>query len=284
MTHSIGSSDVASILGLGPWARPWQTWARLVGLVPRYDHADTPAQARGRMLEGAIGARYAAELQIAHIPGPRLDAGPVTRDEWMHARPDFWAGPWGAPASECWLLECKTLRRFDGSWGPAGTAEVVPHYLVQTVWQMAVCDVDRCDLAAFAMHTDEWRVYRIDRSAEVEALIVEDVRLWYERHVLGATPPTVDDTPECGRLLARMSAAPARKVTADAADTEREIIAELAELQPELDALDKRRRLLRNTLSARMGEREIYRLRSPDGTAIYTDGARRSLRVTWRAA
>ena len=37
MTHTIGSSDVAAILGLSPWSSPMQAWARLTGLVERYD-------------------------------------------------------------------------------------------------------------------------------------------------------------------------------------------------------------------------------------------------------
>ena len=200
---TVGSSDVAAILGLSPWAGPWDAWSRLTGLEPRYTDTDTAAQARGRMFEPAILARYSVEHRVAIVPGPPIGHAPVIGPEpWMHARPDAWAGLPAEPPDR--VVEAKTARKLDAAeWGPPGTDEVPPWYAVQCVWLLAVTGLDRCDLAAFSAMDDDWRVYTLRRDEVVERAVVGRVRAWRERHVLGGEPPDADGSAACRRAMER---------------------------------------------------------------------------------
>ena len=196
---TVGSSDVAAILGISPWSSPWSAWGRLVGLTERYTSADTPAQARGRMMEAAIGARFAELYGVELQGGPPIgEPGVIGPEPWMHCRPDFWILPRGREA----LVEVKTAKKFTEEWGPPGSDVFPVHYTVQCAWQMAVCDARITYLAAFAMFTDEFRVYPLRRDLDVERGIVDYVRDWYQRHVVTGDPPPVDGSSACSSLLA----------------------------------------------------------------------------------
>jgi putative phage-type endonuclease len=250
---TVGSSDVAGILGLSPWSGPWDAWARLTGLVPRYSDEDTKPQARGRMFEPAILARYALEERVAVVPGPPIGQPPIVGPEpWMHARPDAWAGQPSTPPDR--VVEAKTARRLDpAEWGPPGTDEVPPWYAVQCVWQLAVVRLDRCDLAAYSPMDDEWRVYRLRRAPAVERAVVGRVRAWVERHVVKGHPPDLDGSAACRRMLERRwRAATGRDHVAtaeDVAEVERAI-----RLRADRDAIDAELDLAVARLQARMGE------------------------------
>jgi len=196
-TPTIGSSSIAAILGLSKWAGPWDVWARLHGLSENFDN---PAMARGRILEPAIAEFYAEEHGCTLREGPTIEEAPIIGPEpWMHARPDRFV----LNKAERWLLEIKSTRMFDSSWGCRDTDQVPAYYAAQVVWQMAVCDEMRTDLAAFATITDEYRVFKIMRDEAVEKGIVDYARNWFERHITDGAPPEVDGSPACASSLLR---------------------------------------------------------------------------------
>lgn len=285
-TPTIGSSDVASILGYAHHdASPWRTWARLVGLVERYESTDDPEAAAGRMMEPAIGGRYAIERGLVIgadiMPGPPITAAPfVGREAWMSARPDFTRGAWGAQSNGLarrWIagavVEAKSPRVLDPGegWGEAGTDRVPMYYLVQIVWQMAVLDVDAADLAAFGRVTSDWRVYHFDRRERVERAVVDRVRDWYERHVVEGAPPPIDGSDACGRLLGRVHGQPTREwVTATAADVA--LARDLARTRAQLAELTERAKSLQHQLQDRIGA--AHGIRTDEGP-IATWGPRK---------
>jgi len=222
VSTTIGSSDVARILGLSPWGTPWETWSRLHGLTSYSSH-DTPAQARGRMLEPALLIRYAQEVGVPVMPGPPLgEPGWAGPEPWMHARPDGWVPGGEQMTRPAWLVEAKTARYLDEGhgWGPEGTDQVPQHYLVQCVWQMACCDVDRCDLVAFGMASDDFRIYRIARDVAVERAVVNRCRAWYQRHVEQGEPPGFDGSAAASQALAAQHSRPRQGATVEATDEE----------------------------------------------------------------
>lgn len=295
---TIGSSDVAAILGRSPWASPWSVWARLHGLS---GHEDTPATRRGRRLEIALGHWYAEEEGMVLSPfpwlqampgqyegdeedarrpgtlhrGPSIDQPPIIGPEpWMACRPDYIALDR--------MVEGKTARWLlarDG-WGDEGTDRVPVHYACQVVWQMACTGIDRCDLAALGTASDDWRVYCLRRRPELERAIVDRCREWYRRHIEGDELPTIDGSEDCLRVLEHhyppiVPGGPDREwVDADEgalklAETRAKIAAKLEQGQRKLDAIDAR---LRQAIGEGRG------LRTETGPiATWTDrkGARR---------
>ncbi len=138
---TMGSSEAATALGLSPWGDPWDLVSRLRGWTT-YSDRDTPAMARGRMMEPALLTRYAMDTGSAVRPGPSIDEAPIAGPEpWMHARPDGWRyrrepaddSQWDASYEPQLCLEVKTSRKLDPEhgWGPPGTDQVPAHYLIQ---------------------------------------------------------------------------------------------------------------------------------------------------------
>lgn len=246
---TVGSSDVAAIMGLSPWSSPWSAWGRLTGLTERYNQSDTPAQARGRMMESAIGARFAEEYAVELEPGPPIgEPGLIGPEPWMHARHDF------AVVYTDALLECKTTKVFDDDWGPPGTDLLPPYYHVQCVWQMAVLDYSLTYLAAFGMFRDEWRVYIIHRDMDVERGVVDYVRAWYQRHVVGGDPPPVDGSSACSSLLAGRIAAKDEAPMREATDDERYLVDQYRMVSTRLDLEASTKALLRQQLAERIDD------------------------------
>ena len=204
MSRSIGSSDVATILGYSPWGDPYDTWSRVRGDVD-YEHRDTASQRRGRILESALLSWYGQEVVAAVVAGPDIRSAPVSGPEsWMHCRPDGYAYPSTLAGVDEWVVEVKTARtlRPQDGWGPAGTDRVPLHYLLQCVWHMACTEMQRCDLVAYSPLTDDLRIYTIPRRLDVEAKVVGHCRRWYQRHIVYGEPPKIVDPDAAKRALA----------------------------------------------------------------------------------
>lgn len=264
--RTVGSSDVAPILGLSPYSSPWQVWGRLVGLT-EYDSRGSDATRRGVMLEPYVLERYAAERGVELAPGPPIGQPGIAhpRLPWAHARPDAFATQHGRR----WVVEAKTARRLDevDGWGPHGSAAVPDHYRCQAIWLMACTELERVELAAFGLADDAWRVYAIDRDLEVEHAVLEAVAAWHERHVVGAVmPDEVDTSDECRRVLNLLwpeSAGPT-----EATQEALELLDELRRTEAHLAHHDTQRSLMRARLRVLLGAHD--ELVDADGRRLAT--------------
>lgn len=259
---TIGSSDIASILGLSAWSSPMQTWARLTGLVARYDSNQTKVTTRGNRMEAAL-VNWRNEDIGAAVPVYR---GPVIgRDkpwtayapyEWAHSRPDAWYGPDDAPT----LIEAKTVRRFDDDeWGAAGSADIPAYYLAQVLWQMGTArlggrPVVACDLVAFSPMSEDYRVYVIPYDdARFRALLAK-VDAWRQRHVIGGEPPPVDGHDATTAILARVYPGGIARKEVEPSDADIVTARRLRTVKDQIEALEAEATLLGNTLRERIGQ------------------------------
>ena len=197
---TVGSSDVATILGVNRWGSVWEVWARLVGLVPRYGGTQTPAMRRGTRLEDAVGQWHATEAGLILTDCPKVGEEPLPGPEpWMHDRPDFLA----LPVDSVGLsniphydraIEVKTARYLDEAdgWGPPGGDAVPLHVAAQSLWHMICQDLDRCDVVAFGTVRDDFRSYELQRRAKLANRVLDAVRNWYEHHVVDGHHPALD--------------------------------------------------------------------------------------------
>lgn len=281
---TVGASDVPTILGLSPYAdaSPWAIWARLMGHpAPRPE--DTPAQARGRMMEPGILLRMSAELGLTVIPNALrwypVEQGTVCdkpTGAWRHATPDglLWGPtePWASERPPVAGAECKALRFLDG-WGESGTDEVRTDYLAQVVWQMACCWLPAVYVGVFGTYHDEWRLYRVDRDLDLERRITHQVEDWYDRHVARGVPPDLDDTQVAARALSQVySDVTGERMQAE--PTDRQLVAQLRTLEEHLAEKRARRQMLRNQLQLRMGT-ATHLLHGSDVIARLTQPSRR---------
>jgi hypothetical protein len=280
---TIGASEVAAILtdregrSLSPFASPWDVWMRLHGLVARYDTAETGPMAAGNVMEPGIGLRYAKlhdlVVGVHFQAGPSIGQPPIVRKDrpWMSCRPDFFAMP---PVDEARLVEAKAPERFDeDQWGPEGTDLAPIAYRCQAVWQMAVTDWNRVDIAAMSRTRGEWRVYVLRRNERVERAVVARVADWYERHVIEGAPPMIDGSPACARALAKLHPGRGERVYVDATAEDLALARDIARLRAQIAELETAKATHENALKARIGD--AYGMRGPDGRSIATWAPRR---------
>lgn len=197
----IGSSEVATIVGLNPWETKYQLWRRKKGLDPAKE--ESFAMKAGHYLEDAVAQFWHDETGQEII---KRSAGDwLIRDDerpYLQVSPDrtYWLS--GQPHSNAnkGILECKTTQL-------SIDAEDIPkHWFCQVQYQLGVAGLSQGSLAwlcsgrefgykdlAFVPDFYLWLVEEVDRfwkdniegGVEPEATDVQDVLLKFNRHTDG---------------------------------------------------------------------------------------------------
>lgn len=286
---TIGASELAVTCGLQrlrrdgtPYESELELWARLRGLLPRYDSERHPAAEAGRIAEPGILVRAGQELDLFVAPGPQIPAPGLATPEipWLAVRPDGigWRGNGTIAAS----LEGKAPRSLDqpmrdrDAWGPVGTDQVPVYYGVQALGQVAVLyrvhGIEVCHVAAHARDGRRserlWGIWTIRRDTVAEQRLLDRGARWYDAHVVRGLPPLPDGSESASSTLARIFKP--RDVSRQLADDDRTRWRRLLEIRGELDELGAELRRIEQHLQARLG----------DATEL-VDGTQRL--ATWRA-
>lgn len=177
----IGSSEIAALVGVSPWAGPHDIWLRKLGLVADEDNA---ALERGRFYERGTLDWY------AHRTGAQYKT-PGTR---MHEKLPYVIDSVDAIANrngEERCVEAKTTGAFQTfDWGDEGTDQIPEYYLTQCIWHMGVWGLGLCDVPVFDGRN--LRIYTVQHDAELfEALTDQAARFWRD-HVTTRLEPPVD--------------------------------------------------------------------------------------------
>ncbi|RKY14661.1 MAG: hypothetical protein DRQ55_20485 [Planctomycetota bacterium] len=245
---TVGSSDVAAILNLSPWSSPGETWAKMTGLVERYGGGNA-STLRGHIIEPALLNYWGETHGVEAIAGPPTPSAPVIGSvPWMHCRPDGVAILNG----ERVLIEIKTTRSWQ-NWGiPEDGGEPPVYYLLQVLWQMAVCDAEQTSLIAYSPMDDGLRVYTIRRDRQAEAAVVAKVREWMDAHVWG--DPRV---PECAASLLHFPEAGPEML--DPSDDDMALIVNLHDVRQQMAALTDQKKALERSIQMAIGEARGFR-------------------------
>jgi putative phage-type endonuclease len=192
----IGGSDAAAILGLSPYASPFQCFASKVGVdVPQ--SADPVRDEKffwGHELEAAIARgfskRTGIKVQRSKEPFYRSEKYP-----FMGGHLDFEL----ADGSRT-IVECKNIEFFGGDWGEPNpldedSSDLVPlYYLAQCDHYMVIRDAPCAYLIAL-FGGCRLRIYRINRARTREELLVRAEEIMWDRVQRDDPPPFtgVDD-------------------------------------------------------------------------------------------
>lgn len=266
--YSIGSSDIAALLGIDPHRTAVDVWLRLVHGVQQ---EDTPAMKAGREAEQWIGMRYRARHGIES-----MSSGTIVRVEFdgvpMRAQVDFEMEPSDAAGfiveTKCphWSVQPRTL---DPLRCPL-------HWWAQAQWQMRRTLYRRAVVRAeWGYQEDEGRewevVYDPDWCDRVEAFAI----WWWQEYVETRIAPPLTTPAE----MAAVARAVYPRVTVEAlADA----TAEEAALLIEAVAADETARAAKDYSEA-LRDRLRYAIRdragvvSPEARATYRprkDGVR----------
>ena len=197
----IGSSEVATIVGLNPWETPYQLWRRKVGLdAPKQENF---AMKVGHYLEDAVSLFWQDETGQQVIKSSAGDW--LIRDDerpYLQVSPDrtYWLADMPHCNENKGILECKTTQM------TIDEDDIPKHWFVQVQYQLGVAGYQHGSLAwltqgrnfgykdlAFVPDFFAWLVEEVDKfwvdniqaKQEPTAANVQDILLKYNRHTDG---------------------------------------------------------------------------------------------------
>ena len=195
----VGASDLAAIVGLSPYKSPVRVALEKWGEDGPQEESE--AQYWGNMLEDDLAARYFEKHPDRMVTTCDMQRHPERG--WMICSPDRIVHCGG----ESWPLELKTAASYPQvkRWGKKGD-EVPEEYNLQCRWQMAVLDVDRCDLAVLLAGYQglEYREFTLTRDMALEARLIEIAEDFWFNYVQKHLSPPPGGTVDAGRALAQM--------------------------------------------------------------------------------
>ena len=198
--NGIGSSEVATIVGLNPWETPYQLWRRKVGIdEPKQESA---AMRNGHHLEDAVSRMWNDATGREIIKRSAIDW--IIRDNdrpYLQVSPDrtYWLGDSRSPEAKG-ILEIKTTRM------KVDPEDLPRYWFTQVQYQLGVAGYSQGSLAwlsagqgfdfgyrdlKFVPDFYEWLIESVSRfwqdnilgKQEPSAVNVADVLLKYNRHI-----------------------------------------------------------------------------------------------------
>jgi predicted phage-related endonuclease len=280
---TLGSSDVPKVLGISNpnFGDAWDVWAKKTGFVDEKS-GDTFSQRRGNIIEPALLMWIGEEIGMAFTKGPTISDPPAIGPEpWMAARADG-LGKVKRGRRIRALAEAKTVRRFGPEWGPDQSDIFPASHAAQCAWQMAVYDVNLVHLVAFATSSDEIRHYEVRRNRKFEKRMVNFLRGWWLRHVIGGEMPAVTASAACSSVLSMIIPQATEDEWRDASDEEASFLDDYIEAKRDRDDAEKRRLLAGNHLKSLMGETYGLRVGGEPAVIFHKHGKGRRLRILER--
>lgn len=242
----IGSSEVATIVGLNPWDTPYQLWRRKTGLdSPK---AETFAMKAGHYLEDAV-ARFWADSTGQDVIKASAGDWLIVNDErpYMRVSPDrtYWLA--GLPHSNAnkGILECKTTQM---SIDPD---DIPKHWFCQVQYQLGVAELEQGSLA-WLCSGREFGYKDLALVPDFFAWLVEEVDRFWQDNVLGRQEPTAANVQD---VLLKY----ARHTDGKIVEVNDEIFAaynDLKSVREEIAALEERKELLEEKIKLGFGDAE----------------------------
>lgn len=180
----IGSSEVATIVGLNPWETPYQLWRRKVGLdAPKQENF---AMKAGHYLEDAVAQFWHDETGQDII---KSSAGDwlIVNDErpYMRVSPDrtYWLADMPHNNANKGILECKTTQM------SIDADDIPKHWFCQVQYQLGVAELEQGSLA-WLCSGREFGYKNLALVPDFFAWLVEDVEKFWIDNIQGKQEPT----------------------------------------------------------------------------------------------
>lgn len=227
----IGSSEVATILGLNPFETPYQLWRRKVGLDAPKD--ETFAMKAGHYLEDAVSQFWQDETGRQVI---KRSAGDwLIRDNdkpFLQVSPDrtYWLSGEKHNDENKGILECKTTQR------QIDADNLPKHWFCQVQYQLGVASLQQGSLAWLTAGR-EFGYKDIALVPEFYAWLIENVeRFWFD-NIKGMQEPAAVKVQDI--LLKYNAHTPGKIIEVD--DDVFKAYEDLKEVKKEIDALTERK-------------------------------------------
>ena len=245
--HYICPSDFGVALGLSPFRTPYQLYLEKTG---RQIEDREPTEG---MLFGIYAEKYCADRYSEMTGRTVRNFGYMLIDEEHHICGDVdrLVVPEGASIA-AWrgdvrtdrVLECKTTRI------PWIEGEIPAFYQAQGLGYLYLADAAVIDFSVLFFNPRvEWRPFSIERDEGRVQDTADWAKEWFERHVIGDTPPPAICEADCRAMWAQSRGVEVKATPANMAD-----ITELRALDEQITALEKREEEARTRIFSAMGE------------------------------
>ena len=241
----IGSSEVATILGLNPYETPYLLWRRKIGMDAQKN--ETFAMKAGHYLEDAVSRFWSDETGREVIKSSAGDW--IIRDAdkpFLQVSPDrtFWLGASRSPSAKG-ILECKTTQR-------QIDAEDVPGYwFCQVQYQLGVARLESGSLAWLSAGR-EFGYKDITFDPDFYDWMVEEVERFWVDNIIGGIEPEATDVAD----VVKKYAVHTNGKTVEASDEVFQAWTQLKAVREGLESLATRKEELENKIKLAFGDAE----------------------------
>lgn len=200
--YPIGGTTAAALLGLSPWAGPWDVWAGHHA-APGYQRpgVDKVSTGAGQLWEPFVASAYAAVTESQVWTPHALTEHPAL--SWARGSVDGFV----YDGTEVGLLEIK-CPRFRDHWATHGEVQETaqdapvapPNYLAQVYWYLACTGLPWCDLCAF-FGPHDMRVIRVQADPAHQKAMIRAVAGKRLALLVNGKEPDLDASEACKRAL-----------------------------------------------------------------------------------
>jgi putative phage-type endonuclease len=265
--NGIGGSECAAAIGLSRYKSPLQVY--LDKTTDDHSKQTTMQMELGTYLEPFLIQKY-EEISGNKCEKPQ-ERFVNSKCPWLFAHIDSWIKETNL------ILEAKTTRFFDEDWGEDGTDFIPQEYLIQVAHYCIVCDeyktVDGAEIIALSRSDSALRRYFYKRNKDLEDLIIEKTKDFWENNVLKQIAPAPKNSEDVKRLY--KTATKGLEIIADNQISNK--CNDLFDVKAQIKELENKEELLKNEIQEFMKESEI--LIDIDGTVLATWKNRSAIRI-----
>jgi len=245
---SIGSSDIAAILGMDPFRSAADVWAEKTYELKDLD--ENRSIALGNRFERSILEQAAEDLAIdVELDDPSLLHLTSPADPLFRCHLDARVLRDGRPAAEA--LEAKWTALGEKEWGEPGSDQVPKRVIVQVHHQMFCGELELVRPAVLLSRfgRPDVETFRVERNEALIEILVGRAREWWQRHVVAGVPP--EGEPPSVDVLKRIRRIPRSVVPCD-----KELVDEWARLRKKRLDTEKAETRAKAKMLAALGDAE----------------------------
>lgn len=234
----LGASEAGSVLGLSKYRTPLALWMQKRGMIPP-DPPSIPARA-GNALEELVISLFEEKTGLS--VGDR-------QKEFLSPSHPYLACHVDGLVDEPAIIEAKTTGGPEG-WGEDGSSDVPFVYIAQTAVQMHLSGLDQVYLPVLIGRSD-FRIYRIERDLELEALIIPRLVDFWEKNVLGGIQPDPVSEEDIRTLFPK-----SKENSIEASPEIEDVYRDLLETKKAISQLEEREKFQETALKLFLGEND----------------------------
>lgn len=234
----IGSSEIATIVGLNPWETPYQLWRRKMGIDEPKE--ETFAMKAGHYLEDAVSMFFHDETGNEIIKSSAGDW--IIRDNerpFLQVSPDrtFWLKDAPHNKENKGILECKTTQmRIDGD-------DIPKHWFCQLQMQLGVAGLTHGALAWLSSGR-EFGYKTINFVPSFYQWLTDEAEKFWNDYVVARVEPPVTDVRDA--LMKYGSHVESKCV--EVSDEQFSLYQDLRDVKSKIKALEEQKEMLENSL------------------------------------